>query len=125
MTGGPLYVLFVVPSAYGPLALTSEEFERGLDRASEVRPALPSSAKRPDVASPQPTFLADAQTAAEMLGVKSSWLLQRAREGRIPHVRLGKYVRFDLEELHRAFRQSGDLDPTSESHQLDDYARCR
>jgi hypothetical protein len=34
-----------------------------------------------------------------MLVVPASWLLAEARRGRVPHCRLGKYVRFDPDEL--------------------------
>lgn len=43
--------------------------------------------------------LIDAQGAAELLGVPKSWVLAEARADRIPHVRLGRYVRFEPEEL--------------------------
>jgi excisionase family DNA binding protein len=41
----------------------------------------------------------DAKAAAAQLGVPSTWLLTEARANRIPHVRLGRYVRFNREEL--------------------------
>ena len=40
-----------------------------------------------------------AEEAAGVLGVDASWLLRCAREGSIPHVRLGKYVRFDPDAI--------------------------
>lgn len=43
--------------------------------------------------------LIDAQAAAELLGVPKSWVLAEARADRIPHVRLGRYVRFEPDEL--------------------------
>lgn len=43
--------------------------------------------------------LLDAKTAAPLLNVPPSWLLQEARRGTIPHVRLGRYVRFEEDEL--------------------------
>lgn len=45
--------------------------------------------------------LFDAQQAAEQLGVPPTWLLAQARKGAAPHVRLGKYVRFDADDLER------------------------
>jgi excisionase family DNA binding protein len=41
----------------------------------------------------------DAADAAELLRVPSTWLLMAARDGRVPHHRIGRYVRFDLDEL--------------------------
>jgi excisionase family DNA binding protein len=38
--------------------------------------------------------LLDAAEVAELLNVPKSWPLEQARAGRIPHVRLGRYVRF-------------------------------
>jgi len=43
--------------------------------------------------------LIDARAAGRMLGVPHTWLLAQARAGRIPHHRLGHYVRFDPEDL--------------------------
>lgn len=45
------------------------------------------------------TTLMRAEEAAAQLGVPKSWVLAEARADRIPHVRLGKYVRFDPHEL--------------------------
>ena len=43
--------------------------------------------------------LLDSGQAAEILNVPKSWIAAEARAGRIPHVRLGRYVRFNREEL--------------------------
>lgn len=43
--------------------------------------------------------LVDADGAAELLAVPASWLLREARAERIPHLRLGKYVRFEPDAL--------------------------
>lgn len=43
--------------------------------------------------------LIDAAEAAELLSVPKTWLLAEARADRVPHVRLGRYVRFDPDEL--------------------------
>jgi excisionase family DNA binding protein len=47
----------------------------------------------------QPSPFVDAKAAAAQLGVPSTWLLAEARANRIPHVRLGRYVRFNREQL--------------------------
>jgi excisionase family DNA binding protein len=36
---------------------------------------------------------------AERLSVPPSWVAQSARDGRIPHVRLGRYVRFNWPDV--------------------------
>lgn len=43
--------------------------------------------------------LLDAAAAAELLDVPKSWVLEQARAERIPCIRLGRYVRFDADEL--------------------------
>jgi excisionase family DNA binding protein len=43
--------------------------------------------------------LLDSKAAAALLNVPASWVLAEARADRIPHVRLGRYVRFDAAEL--------------------------
>jgi excisionase family DNA binding protein len=45
--------------------------------------------------------LLDARQAAAILNVPASWIAAEARAGRIPHVRLGRYVRFSSDELAR------------------------
>ena len=43
--------------------------------------------------------LIDAKAAAALLNVPASWVLAQARQNRIPHIRLGRYVRFEADEL--------------------------
>jgi excisionase family DNA binding protein len=43
--------------------------------------------------------LLDAKAASALLGVPPSWLLAQARVGRVPHHRLGHYVRFSADDL--------------------------
>lgn len=43
--------------------------------------------------------LIDSAQAADLLGVPKTWVLAEARADRIPHVRLGRYVRFEAEQL--------------------------
>lgn len=45
------------------------------------------------------TPLLDAEAAGQLLNVPPSWVLAEARADRIPHVRLGRYVRFSADEL--------------------------
>jgi len=45
------------------------------------------------------TPLLDAKAASELLGVPPTWLLAQARAGRVPHHRLGHYVRFSADDL--------------------------
>src|SRR5215471_8418782 len=43
--------------------------------------------------------LLTAQEVAALLKVKPSWVYAQARADRIPHVRLGRYTRFDAESI--------------------------
>jgi excisionase family DNA binding protein len=45
--------------------------------------------------------LLDARAAGDLLGVPATWLLAQARKNAVPHVRLGKYVRFVADDLER------------------------
>ncbi len=46
-----------------------------------------------------PTAKLNARQVGAHLGVPHTWILAEARANRIPHVRLGKYVRFDLDDI--------------------------
>jgi hypothetical protein len=43
--------------------------------------------------------LLDAEQAGKLLNLPATWLLAEARADRLPHVRLGRYVRFEGAEL--------------------------
>jgi excisionase family DNA binding protein len=43
--------------------------------------------------------LLDAKELAERLNVPANWPLEQARAGTIPHVRLGRYVRFQWDDV--------------------------
>jgi excisionase family DNA binding protein len=49
--------------------------------------------------------LLDAKQAGELLNVPKTWVLAEARAGRIPHVRLGRYVRFEEHALMAWWRE--------------------
>ena len=40
-----------------------------------------------------------AQEVADLLQVPKSWMYESARDGRVPHVRLGRYVRFERDQI--------------------------
>ena len=50
------------------------------------------------------TALLTADQAAELLNVPASWILAEARADRIPYVPLGRYRRFDADELEAWWR---------------------
>jgi excisionase family DNA binding protein len=55
--------------------------------------------------STEPNRLLDAEALGPLLSVPASWLLREARAGRIPHVRFGKYVRFDPATVEAWWRE--------------------
>jgi excisionase family DNA binding protein len=65
--------------------------------------------------------LLDANGAADLLSVPMSWVLAEARADRIPHVRLGRYVRFDADELAEwcKARQRGPRSPADQAHRVE------
>lgn len=88
----------------------------------------PQDAPAPAAAHVSP--LLDATEAGRLLSVPASWVLAEARANRIPHVRLGRYVRFsadDLEEWWRArmrgpWRARGAASRTARSLHVDRQA---
>lgn len=116
-------MLHVLDSPYGPLALTADELRAGLERARAVVP----ESNAPDEASrAQRAELLDADAAARLLGVRPSWLLKRARERRIPHVRVGKFVRFDPDDVRAALGRHADsqyADPNNSLIRNREYKR--
>lgn len=92
-------ILLHFPSPIGWIALTADELARARARAAEhILDFGVPSASSSAIATAARELLSPAD-AARALAVDASWLLRRAREGAIPHVRLGKYVRFDLAAL--------------------------
>lgn len=73
--------------------------------AKPSSPSLGSGVPEPTQAvGPCVTALLDAAAAGRQLCVPASWVLAEARADRIPHVRLGRYVRFDADELDAWWR---------------------
>jgi excisionase family DNA binding protein len=48
--------------------------------------------------------LLNADDVAAMLGMGTDWIYAQVRAGRIPHVRLGRYVRFRAESIDQWIR---------------------
>lgn len=51
------------------------------------------------------SHLLDAHQAAALLNVPHTWVLAEARADRLPHVRLGRYVRFEAAALDAWWRE--------------------
>lgn len=54
-----------------------------------------------------PQSLLTVQELATRLHVPASWVYQEAERGRIPHLRLGKYLRFEPDTVLAYFRAKG------------------
>lgn len=50
--------------------------------------------------------LLEAKDVAEMVGMTADWVYAEVRAGRIPHVRMGRYVRFRPESIEEWIRAS-------------------
>jgi excisionase family DNA binding protein len=75
-----------------------------------VRCAIPEPASHATPGDAHPfTPLIDAKAASQLLGVPHTWLLAQAREGRIPHHRLGHYVRFNPQDLREWLRETRSM----------------
>ena len=65
--------------------------------------------------------LLDAVAAAGLLSVKPSWIYEAVRDGRLPHIKVGRHIRFlrsDLEDwvLTRRFGGYGALGHNGGGH---------
>lgn len=49
--------------------------------------------------------LLTAEDVADMLGIGKDWIYAEVRANRIPHVRLGRYVRFRAESIEQWIRE--------------------
>lgn len=75
-----------------------------------VRRAIPDPPEHP-LSVPERGFtpLIDAKAASQLLGVPYTWLLAQAREQRIPHHRLGHYVRFNPQDLQQWLKETRSM----------------
>ena len=94
----------VIESALGILIMRTDVLIESLQLGQEalhhnVRPRQSLDYQAP---------LLDAHRVAEQFNMDATWFLTRARENRIPHLRLGKYVRFDPDEIREFFHREAD-----------------
>lgn len=52
-----------------------------------------------------PSTLLDAAEVAAWLNVKESWVRKQASRGLLPHIKLGKYLRFRSEDIEGWLRE--------------------
>lgn len=93
-------VILAIPGV-GTLALTRERFEEALKSGREF--TAPVSSVAEPVQSPathtQPSALLDADQLEDLTNIPRTWWMTRARERRIPFRKIGRRVRFVLEEV--------------------------
>jgi excisionase family DNA binding protein len=54
---------------------------------------------------PKKNQLLDIEGCADMLQVKKSWIYDKTRKGEIPHIKMGKYLRFDENQLSKWLKE--------------------
>jgi excisionase family DNA binding protein len=66
-------------------------------------PAQADTATSPAALPPSPLSepLLDARAAAALLSVRPSWIYEAVRAGRLPHLKVGRHVRFLRSDLER------------------------
>lgn len=85
----------------GTLALSREAFEAALAEGS-VAIAAPAMAKPADT---EP--LLDAEQLSAKLSIPTTWIEQAARDGRVPCVRAGRWVRFSRAAVEAVLASKG------------------
>lgn len=83
----------------GWLALDAQELKRAFDRGRQLTWSTTSSATMKSESTKGRSRVVDAEAMQALTGVPSTWFLDMARMRRIPHLRFGKYVRFDVTEV--------------------------
>lgn len=87
----------LIPFGIEFLALSQEAFREALELGRQVA-GIENIAKD---TKPIEKLL-DADEAGEITGIPPSWFLETARQGKIPHIRAGKYVRFRMSDVIQA-----------------------
>lgn len=93
------------------LALDAEAFAAALAAGAEI-----SAGATPSPASAAEQLL-DADQAAAQLSVTARWLEDSARAGIIPHIKLGRFIRFRVSEIAAHCRVEGAPMPGSTDSQ--------
>jgi len=83
---------------FGPelLVLTSDEFAQARRRGRELVEAGEGARSPAPATGP---WLLDAEALEVATGVPARWWMDQARVHRVPHRRIGRFVRFDLAEV--------------------------
>ena len=83
----------LIPFGGAWLALTHEQYRAALTRGRELVPAAIAEQGALVVEE-----ILDAEGMQGRTNIPASWWLEQARKGEIPHLRAGKYVRFELQK---------------------------
>ena len=76
------------------LALPEEQYREALARGVEFAGTVQCAA-----AESGPVSILTAEGMESVTNIPAGWFLEHARQGDIPHIRAGKYVRFNLREV--------------------------
>lgn len=98
-------VLLHLPDPIGWISLAPDRLRDAQLLARSSLEGLPHMADEA-ASRAQGAELVDVAEMARRLSVDASWLLKRARERRLPFYQLGKYVRFDPDEVIAQCRKS-------------------
>lgn len=96
--------LLMLPTPIGTIAISVDTVLRARSRAKEL---LSSPIDTPHI-DRDSYALVSAEAIGELFDIDSTWFLSRARENRVPHIRVGKYVRFDPEDVRTFFARKAD-----------------
>ena len=101
------------------LALTLEQLVEAQRAARDLcpSPATVSTPAAPDV-------LLTAEQLEQRTGVSATWWEQAARENRVPHVRIGRYARFEFADVAEYFRRPLDSDSNGAVRQWRKSSAC-
>lgn len=91
-------VVFMLPTPNGWAALDADQLAAALARGAKLA-ATPSSDTTTTADTAAQTTLLDARQLQTLTGVPASWWMTQAREHRVPHVRIGRRVRFNAAEV--------------------------
>lgn len=76
------------------LVLTESQFEEAKDQGKKL---MGSNIEQSEASSNE--CVLDAKGMSDETSVPQSWFLEQARQGKLPHIRAGKYVRFEKSKV--------------------------
>jgi excisionase family DNA binding protein len=101
------FVPLTLPGLSWAATIPVEEIPAALTQLAALQTALAArlaAAHR----SERETELLDAREIADVLGVPESHIRTMQRAGKLPHTKIGKYIRFDLAAVQAALRGAGE-----------------